>query len=112
MKNADIFAEYGSEKWVIEQNLCFLLQEYWQEIYDKGYVKEAHMPINPVGFTKEFMKEDTLCDIECAEKSKMQTLEKNVIDIDPSQINIKEREVPEIWEPEDTYSNHDVTLGD
>ena len=64
------------------------LQEYW-EIYGKKAIEQAkngyitsNMPYNPVNFVKEFMKGETLCDVEDAEKSKMETLENNVIDID------------------------------
>ena len=75
MINEEVFKNYGSEKWVIEQNLCFLLQGYWEDLYRKGYVKESKMPINPVGTVKKFMKDETLCAVEYAEKSKMATLQ-------------------------------------
>ena len=71
MQNAEVFEQYGSEKWVIEQNLCFLLQGFWEQCYKKGYVKESHCPLNPVGVVKEFMKEETIVDTPWAEKSKM-----------------------------------------
>ena len=51
------------------------MQEYWKELHRNGYIKESQMPINPVGFIKKFMKEETVCDIEYAEKSKINTLE-------------------------------------
>ena len=76
MTNQELFEQYNTEKWVIEQNLCFLLQEYWDE-----YCKDEfgmRMPENPVSFVKKFMKEETICDIEYAEKSKINTLENNV----------------------------------
>ena len=85
MTNAEVFKEYGSEKWVIEQNLCFLLQEYWEK-YGKVAVEQAKnghitsgMPYNPVSFVKEFMKDETLCSIEYAEKSKISNVENNII---------------------------------
>lgn len=37
------------------------------------------MPYNPVSFVKEFMKDETLCDVEYAEKSKISTVEDNII---------------------------------
>ena len=83
MTNQELFEQYNTEKWVIEQNLCFFLQEYW----DKHCKNEFHsgMPENPVSFVKRFMKEETICDIEYAEKSKINTLESNeteIIDVD------------------------------
>ena len=92
MKNSEVFKQYNTEQWVIEQNLCFLLQEYWKihgkkaiEQAKNGYVTSG-MPYNPVSFVKEFMKEETLCEIEWAEKSKISTIESNVIE----DINFKE----------------------
>lgn len=89
MTNLEIFEQYNTEKWVIEQNLCFLLQTYWEEHGKKaiedaknGYITHT-MPYNPISFVKEFMKNETLCDVEFAEKSKLSTIENNVIeDID------------------------------
>ena len=82
MKNADIFKEYSSEQWVIEQNLCYMLQTYWDEhcvpmIWqaESGYKVGKSMPMNPVSFVKKFMKEETLCDTKYAEKSKIDTLQ-------------------------------------
>ena len=89
MKNADVFKNYGTEQWVIEQNLCFMLQTYWEE-HGKRAIEQAkngyitsEMPYNPVTFVKKFMKEETICEVEYAEKSKMDTVENNtVIDAD------------------------------
>lgn len=91
MTNQELFEQYNTEKWVIEQNLCFMLQEYWEK-YGKTVIEQAKngyttsdMPYNPVSFVKTFMKEETECDIEYAEKSKMNTLENNeveTIDVD------------------------------
>lgn len=85
MTNAEVFKEYGPEKWVIEQNLCFLLQTYWEEHGKKaiedaknGYITNT-MPYNPVSFVKEFMKDETLCAVEYAEKSKISNIENNII---------------------------------
>lgn len=36
MNNQEVFEQYGSEKWVIEENLCYLLQEYVEELHNKG----------------------------------------------------------------------------
>ena len=86
MTNQEVFEQYNTEKWVIEQNLCYMLQEYWDkhgkqaiERAKNGYVASG-MPYNPVSFVKEFMKDETICDVEYAEKSKIETLENNVID--------------------------------
>ena len=85
MTNAEVFKEYGTEKWVIEQNLCFMLQAYWEEHGKKaledarnGYITSA-MPYNPVSFVKEFMRDETLCAVEYAEKSKIATVENSII---------------------------------
>lgn len=82
MKNSELFAEYGTEKWAVEENLCFLLQEYWEELQKKNsfaYKFPTCLPINPVGFVKNFMKEETLVNIEYAEQSKMEALKKNIV---------------------------------
>ena len=85
MTNQEVFEQYNTEKWVIEQNLYFLLQSYWEEHGKKaieqaknGYVT-SNMPYNPVSFVKEFMKEETLCDVKYAEKSKMATIKHGII---------------------------------
>lgn len=80
MTNQEMFKNYGSERWAIEQNLCFLLQGYWEECNKHGYVNESQMPINPVGFVKKFMKEETLCSVEFAEKSKLDSMKKDAVD--------------------------------
>ena len=82
MTNAEFFANYGTEKWATEQNLCFLLQGYWEAIRERtGVGKElpSQMPLNPVSYVKEFMKEETLVETEWAERSKMDTVEKNTV---------------------------------
>ena len=86
MTNSELFKQYGTEKWVIEQNLCHLLQEYWEEHGRKaieqaknGYTTSG-MPYNPVSFVKEFMKDETLCNVGYAEKSKLSTVEDSTIE--------------------------------
>lgn len=86
MTNQELFEQYNTEKWVIEQNLCFLLQAYWEEHGKKaieqaknGYVT-SDMPYNPVSFVKEFMKSETLCAVGYAEKSKMANVENNIVE--------------------------------
>lgn len=83
MQNSEVFSQYGSERWVVEQNLCFLLQDFWEQLHTKGYVKESHCPLNPVSVVKSFMKEETIVDVPWAEKSKMAHVEDGaVIDAD------------------------------
>lgn len=82
MQNNEFFANYGTEQWAIEQNLCFMLQEYWEAIRNRtgiGKTLPIQLPLNPVSFIKEFMKEDTLVDIKYAEQSKMSNLEKKEV---------------------------------
>ena len=93
MTNQQVFKEYGSEKCVVEQNLCFLLQEYW-ETHGKKAIKAAKngyttsgMPYNPVSFVKKFMKEETYCELTHTEKPKMETLESNIIDVDFTELS-------------------------
>ena len=101
MTNEEVFKNYGSEKWVIEEALSYLLQEYWEEVTQKypqiGKQIGKLCPINPVGAVKEFMKEETYCSVGYAEKSKLDTLEKNEIECEecPKEIfaEKEEREV-------------------
>ena len=76
MKNSELFKNYGSEQWVIEQNLCFLLQEY-KELVESG----KWQGVNLVGFVKQFMNEETLVETGFAEMSKINTLEAKAIDV-------------------------------
>lgn len=85
MTNSEIFKQYNTEEWVIEQNLCFLLQTYWEEHGKKaieqaknGYITSG-MPYNPVSFVKKFMKDETLCDVKYAEQSKISTIKNDVV---------------------------------
>ena len=75
MLNKDIFKEYNTENWVIEENLCYLLQMYKEELM-------KNKDPNILGFVKNFMKQETFIEVEYAEKSKMDTVETNVIDVD------------------------------
>ena len=85
MTNQEVFEEYNTEKWVIEQNLCFLLQEYWDKHCKDKF--ESRLPENPVSFVKKFMKEETLCEVEYAEKSKINTIEsREIVDIDYTEL--------------------------
>ena len=85
MTNKEVFINYSSEQWVLEQNLCFMLQDYWDKIKEKcGDKLPSQMPLNPVTFVKSFMKEETIVDVLWAEKSKMDNVMKhpeNIIDI-------------------------------
>lgn len=85
MTNQEVFANYGSEQGVIEENLSLLLLMYWEEVYNKYPDTKItrHQPINTVSFVKRFMEQDTNCGVEYAEKSKMETLEAAVVaDVD------------------------------
>lgn len=75
MLNKDIFKEYNTENWVIEENLCYLLQMYKDELM-------KNKDPNILGFVKNFMKQETFIEVKYAEKSKMNTVETNVIDVD------------------------------
>ena len=93
MTNQEVLEQYNTEKWVVEETLCYLLQLYWERYGSKaieqakdGYIS-TQMPKNPVTFVKEFMKEETYCNVEFAEKSKMDTVSKGVIiDVTPDEI--------------------------
>lgn len=72
MTNAEVFNQYGTEQWVIEENLCFMLQEFCES-------ENIRPKANLVTFIKKFMKEDTIIDVEYAEKSAIHTAKKNVV---------------------------------
>lgn len=86
MTNNEAFERYSSEKWVLEENLCFMLQDFWDKVREKSDVQLPNkMPINPVTFIKGFLKEDTLVDVKWAEKSKMENTSKSpetIIDVE------------------------------
>ena len=95
MTNQEVLEQYNTEKWVIEETLCYLLQTYWEKHGTKaieqaknGYTSNQ-MPYNPVSFVKEFMKKETYCNVEFAEKSKMNTVSKGVV-IDVAPEDVKE----------------------
>lgn len=76
-----------NESHATEENLCYMLQEYWEQAMEKmshitGVTKYTSMPINPVGFVKGFLKEDTLVETKYYEVAKQRTLEKDAIDVD------------------------------
>ena len=75
MTNAEVLKQYGTEKWVVKETLCYMLQEYWEKCGNAG-----EMTINPVAFIESFMQEETLCSLKYAELSKMSTVETNVVD--------------------------------
>ena len=79
MTNEEVFKNYGSERWVVREALSCLLSEYWEEVTQKypqiGKQIGMHCPINPVSAVTEFLKEETNCSVEYAEKSKMETLQ-------------------------------------
>lgn len=85
MTNKEVFINYSSEQWVLEENLCFMLPDYWDKIKEKcGDKLPSQMPLNPVTFVKAFMKEETIVDVPLAEKPKMDNIMKhpdNIIDI-------------------------------
>lgn len=92
MTNAEVFDKFHTEKWVLEQNLCFMLQDYWDKIREKTGIGEklpSQMPINPVTFVKAFMKEETIVNVPWAEKSKMDNIMKhpeNIIEAEFTEI--------------------------
>ena len=86
MTNEEVFRQYGSEKWVVEEVLSYLLLEYWDK-HGKRACEEAQRgyritgaPHSTVDFVKDFMKEETLVHTDYAEKSKMDSLEKCVVE--------------------------------
>lgn len=74
MTNEEVFKEYSSEHWVLRENLCYLLQQYWYKINNN-----SEMPINPVGFVEDFLKDQSLINPIFAEQSKMNTLQDTIV---------------------------------
>ena len=72
MTNKEVFEQFGSEQWVIEENLCYLLQEYAEKL-------GVATSYNPVTFVKNFMKEETYVDTKYAEMSAVDTAKKNIV---------------------------------
>lgn len=77
MTNKELFAR-GND-WEIEQNLCFLLQEFWEKASGDKY---SQPPVNPVAFVKKFLKEETIVNYEITDLAKMREIEKTAIDAD------------------------------
>ena len=83
MTNKELFENYGTETWVIEQTLHFMLQEF----VDACGHRMSEVPFNTVAFIKKFMQKETISDLHFAEISKLETLESNIIDvIDPMDV--------------------------
>ena len=72
MLNKEVFEKYGTENWVIEENLCYLLQKYAEKL-------GVSNPYNPVTFVKDFMKEETYINTKYAEISAINTAKKNIV---------------------------------
>lgn len=72
MINKEVFEQFGSEQWVIEENLCYLLQEYAEKL-------GVSNPCNPVTFVKDFMKKETYVNTKYAEMSAVDTAKKNIV---------------------------------
>ncbi len=72
MLNKEVFEQFGSEQWVIEENLCYLLQEYVEKLGVKN-------PISPVVFVKEFMEEESYINEKYAKMSAVNTAKKNIV---------------------------------
>ena len=70
MTNKEVFEQYGSENWVVEENLNFLLQKFAEKL-------GVRPTFNIVSFVKDYMKEETIVGVEWAEKSKQDHLERN-----------------------------------
>ena len=72
MLNREVFEKFGTENWVIEENLCYLLQKYAEKL-------GVSNPYNPVTFVKNFMKEETYVNTTYAEMSAIDTAKKNIV---------------------------------
>lgn len=101
MLNSEFFANYGTEQWAVEENLCFMLQKYWETVREQTYPGKPlplMPPVNLVSFTKEFMKENTLVEVKYAEQSKMQNLETAAIDAEFRELDGISCEMPDLEE--------------
>ena len=94
MLNKEVFEKFGTEKWVIEENLCYLLQKYAEKL-------GVSNPYNPVTFVKDFMKEETYVNTEYAEMSAVDTAKKNIV------ADYIEGEYEEIQADESIYEDND-----
>jgi hypothetical protein len=72
MLNKEVFEKFGMENWVIEENLCYLLQEYAERL-------GVPNPYSPVAFVKDFMQEETYVNTKYAEMSAVNTAKKNIV---------------------------------
>ena len=84
MTNKEVFEKYGDIQWTIESNLCFLLQEFWEAERNNhpGLKLPSHPLTNPVSFVKKWMKEETIAEVDMAERNLQENLlsKKNVIE--------------------------------
>lgn len=71
MLNKEVFEKYGTENWVIEENLCYLLQKYAEKF---GFSDPC-----PSVFVKNFMQEETYVNTKYAEMSAIDTAKKNIV---------------------------------
>lgn len=94
MLNKEVFEKFGTEKWVIEENLCYLLQKYAEKL-------GVSNPYNPVTFVKDFMKEETYVNTTYAEMSAIDTAKKNIV------ADYIEGEYEEIQSDESIYEDND-----
>lgn len=80
MTNKEAIEKYSKDMpFVAEQIMYFLLQEYWEELHEKGYVKESHSPVNGVSFVKKFLKEETIVETDALDRY---TVRDSVIEIE------------------------------
>lgn len=75
MKNADVFKEYGSERVIMEQQLCFFAQDLQEKL-------GIQFPFNLVTEIKKFMSDESYVDVGFAENVKMDSLKKDMIDVE------------------------------
>ena len=86
MTNEEVFN--SKQKWAIEENLCFMLQTYWEEACKKennGQTRE--MTINPVTFVKEFMEKESYVYDDMIKKSMADSNSCEVIDGEYTEVN-------------------------
>lgn len=69
MTNKEVFARYGKESFIVEHQLVSFLQRYIEE----------GKTVNLVAFVKDFMKDETDCNIEIELFEKNRT---DIIDVD------------------------------
>ena len=87
MTNKEVIENYNTEQWVMEELMFDLLHEFM----DKANISRGSLRFNMVGFIKEFMKQEALCDVEYAEKSKIASLEsKEIITVESEDIRMVE----------------------